>query len=401
MSANLAPTWDLMINGSKLLPDGMKALVTGLVVDSTVDGADQLTITAHAYSPTAAPGDRWAMAGSSLLAAGNTVVVWVGYHDGADLPTALQRFRLVAEDIAYQGGIPVVTIRGYSAEARLGEYTEARAWEGPIADSDIAQEIAEDHGLEFEIEATDSRDQDRHKPRGESDLVFLRKLATANGYGPPIVRYDADADVDRLYFAPTEADTSAALTFIHDPTEAEAELGSGSCLTFRASLDLHGVPTTIVVGGFDPDLQTPIVVTMKVADAGQEPMILVGDDAAPYELHGAGEYQAKALADSDDPRDELIESMALPSTIVDVEGAADWATRWVKLRAAAFLTGRATILGNPLVWAGQVHDFQGLAPHHVGLWEVMAAKHVLNGQGYTVALDLARVLEDANEPEEA
>ena len=92
--------------------------------------------------------------------------------------------------------------------------------------------------------------------------------------------------------------------------------------------------------------------------------------------------------------------MALPSTVLAVEDAVAWATRWVKLRASAFLSGTATILGNPKVWIGQVHNFQGLAPTHAGLWELLGTRHVLNAQGYTVALDLSRILLDATEPEE-
>lgn len=401
MAGNLAPSWDLVINGSKSIPSGIRALIESVTVDATVDGADEITIRGKAYDPAGKAGERWALVGTSLLAPGNYVTAYGGYTDGADVLTCLQRFRLVAEDVDYQAGsIPTVTIRGYSAEARLAEHTDARAWEGPIADSAIVQEIADEHGLTVDLEATADRDAGRVKAKGESDLVFLRKLATANGYGPPVIRYDEDADADVLTFKAQAVDTSEALTFTHDPVEAEADLQAGNLLAFRASLDLHGVPTSVVVGGFDPDLQTPVVVTMKITDPGQEPMIQVGDDAAPYLFHGAGEFQAKALADSDDPRDELIEALALPSTVVTVEDAVDWATRWIKLRAAAFLTGTATVLGNPKVWIGQVHNFEGLAPTHAGLWEVLGARHVFTAQGYTTSMDLARILEEAAEPEE-
>lgn len=402
MPANLAPTWDLMINGSTLLPAGVKALVDSVTVDANVDGADELVITARAYNPTGTPGARWALVGSTLLAPGNLVIVYGGYLDGADLPVALQRFRLVGEDVDYAAGdVPKVTIRGYSAAARLAEHTDGRAWEGPIADSAIVEEIAAEHGLTVDVEATPARDQGRIKKRGVSDLAFLRQLAVANGYGPPIVRYDEAADADVLTFKAQAVDTSAALTFTFDPVEAEADTASGNLIRFRASLDLHGVPTSIVVGGFDPVAQTPVVVTMQITSAGQDPVIMTGAKAASYEIKGAGEFQAKALADSDDPRDELIESLSLPSTVVTVEDAVDWATRWIKLRAAAFLTGDATILGHPAVWVGQVHTFQGLAPTHAGLWEILGCRHVFNASGYTTSLELGRVLEDAAEPEEA
>jgi len=401
MPGNLAPTWDLIVNGSKLVPDGIKALISTVEVDATVDGADELTIKGAAYDPTGTAAERWALVGSTILAPGNMVTVYGGYSDGDDLPTCLQRFRLVSLDVDYGEGVPKVTIRGYSAEARLAEYTEARAWEGPVADSTIVQELADEHGITVDLETADERDEGRIKPRGTSDLAFLRQLATANGYGPPVVRYDEDADADVLAFKPQEVDSSSAYTFTHDPTIAEADRSTGNLLRFRASLDLHGVPTKLVVGGFDPDTQEPVVVTVQVSDAGQDPVILTGEDAADYEIKGAGEFQARALADSDDPRSELTEALALPSTVVTVEDAVDYATRWAKLRWAAFQTGEATILGHPKVWIGQVHNFDGLAPIHVGLWEVLGARHTFTAQGYTTSLDVARVLEDQAEPEEA
>lgn len=398
---SLAPAWDLMINGATLLPSGVKALIESVSVDANVDGADELVIVAKAYNPTGLPGERWALVGSTLLAPGNLATVYAGYADG-DLPVALQRFRMVAEEVDYNAGdVPTVTFRGYSAAARLGEHTDARAWEGPISDSAIVEEIAAEHGLTVDVEATPTRDKGRHKKRGTSDLAFIRQLAVANGYGPPVVRYDEAADADILTFKAQTVDTSTALTFTHDPVEAEADVASGNLIRFRASLDLHGVPTQIVVGGFDPETQTPVVVTMKITDAGQDPVILTGTKAKPYKFKGASEFQAKALADSDDPRKDVIETIALPSTVITVEDAVDWATRWVKLRAQAFLTGEAVILGNPSVWIGQVHTFQGLAPSHVGFWEVLGCRHTFDGNGYTTALELGRILEDAAEPEEA
>jgi phage protein D len=389
-----------MINGSKLLPTGIRSLVESVTVDANADGADELVIVAKAYNPTGTPGARWALVGSTLLAPGNVVIVYAGYLDGADLPIALQRFRLVGEDVDYAAGdVPKVTIRGYSAAARLAEHTEGRAWEGPIADSAIVEEIAAEHGLEVDVEATTARTAGRVKKRGVSDLVFLRQLAVANGYGPPLVRYDEALDADVLRFRVQTVD-AAPLVFTADPVEAEADLASGNLLRFRAALDLHGVPTSVLVTGFDPVLQVPVVITMGVAAAGQDPVILTGATATSYGIKGAAEFQARALADSDDPRDELIETLALPSTVLTVEDAVAWATRWIRLRASAFLTGEATILGHPSVWVGQVHSFAGLAPTHSGLWEVLACRHTFTAAGYTTSMDLGRILEDAGEPEE-
>jgi len=402
MPENLAPTWDVVINGSIPLPEGVRALVQSLEVEASVDGSDELTIKALAYDPTGTVGARWAIVGSTLLAPGNFLTVYAGYQDGAGLK-CLQRFRVVSQEVDYQAGnVPTVTIRAYSSLSRLAEATDARAWEGPIADSTIVQELAEAHGLELDADPTEERTKGRVKPRGESDLLFIRKLAVAAGYGPPVVRWDDDRKVDVLTFKAQYVDTSKALTFTLDPVEAGADLASGNLLSFRAALDLHGVPTHILVMGWDPAAQAPVVVTMAIGAEGQDPVILTGDQAKGYGItKGGSAFQAKALADSDDPRDRKLETLALPSTVDTVEDAIRWATRWINLRNAAFLTGEATILGHPDVWTGQVHRFQGLAEIHVGLWELLTARHRFGPGGYTVSLDLGRVLEDQSEPEEA
>lgn len=392
-----APAWDLKINGTAELSPELRSLVRSISVDAAADEADELLIVATAYRPTGTVADRWAWVGQRTLAPGNLVTVYAGY--GTEL-TALQRFRIVGERVVYGGDGPTVEIRGLSAAARLAEYTQPRAWEGPISDGQIVEDIAADHGLTVDIEATPERTDGRIKPRGESDLVFLRRLCVANGYGPPSVRYDADSDADVLSFRPQVLDTAAAVTFVHDPALAGAD-GPGTCLDFSAQLDLHGVPSGIAVGGFDPTTQEPFVVTLAVTADGQDPVVLTDpDDVAPYELTGGPQLQARALADSADPRADLVESVTLPATVATVDDAVVWAQRWVALRARAFLTGDATVLGDPALWVGQIHNFIGLAPTHEGLWEVTACRHDLGSGGYRTHLGLARVLTDQTEPTE-
>lgn len=403
-TTNLAPYFRIRINGSTELPAGYYALISSLTVEASADGADELVIRALAKDPTGKPGAGYRFLGETILAPGNLVTVEAGYSDG-DPPVVLQRFRLHAEGATYPAsGPPEVEIRGYSAAARLGEYTRPRAWKGPIADSQIAQEIAEAHGITVTVDSlwpTDERQAGRVKAQGTSDLVFLHQIAVASGYGPPVIRYDPARDVDVLYFRPQRVDESAALSLVYDPSEAGGTMATGNLISFTPELDLHGVPTRVEVQGWDPAAQAPIVVIMELGEAGQDPTVLVGDATtrAGYKITSGSQMQARALADAQDPQGDRVESVPVPS-VTTVEDAKAWATRWIKLRNQAFMVARASTVGIPSLWTGQVHRVKGVASTHAGLWEVRRVRHQLTGQGYTCDLDLDRVLDRSAEPSE-
>lgn len=397
-----APAWDLEINAGLKFPPEHRQLVRSIKVLADGDGCDELTIVADARDPDTR---AWRFVGEALLAPGNRVTVFLGW--GLELE-AVQRFIIVEEHVSYgERGHPQVTIRGLSADRRLAAWEGARAWEGPIADSDIVRELADTHQLLVtgdSVADTPSRGASgkaaRKKPRNTSDLTFLHQLAVANGYGSPFVRYDIETDSDVLYFRPLEA--GDPLTFTYDPVEAGSDLTCGDCYSFEANLDLSGVASEVEVIGWDPDTQQPVAIVMKVEDAGQDPTVYEGADAnavAGYMVKSGAEMVVRVFSDGDEPEPKKRDAIHVPH-VHTIDEATDYARRWIATRNQAFLTGRAKIKGNAAVWKGQVHEFVGIAPVHVGLWEVVRAEHTLDERGYVVDLDLARVLEDAAEPVE-
>lgn len=397
MADHLAPAWELVINGSTVLPDAYRALVTSVTVDANLDGAAELSIEADAWDPI---DQVFRFIGETVLAPGNLVTVRMGY--GAELET-IQRFRIVREETSYpSGGTPKVRIVGYSAEADLGEATAPRTWEAPTVDSEIVREIAEAHGLEVtadSLEATSERQASRVKKKGVSDLVFLQQLAVANGYGPPQVRYDPDTDTDVLTFRSLQVDTGDVLTLVYNPFVAGSDAEAGNLLEFSPTLDLHGVPVAVEVTGWDQENQVAIVVIMRIEDGGQDPTVLTGEEAAGYKIKSGSELRARALEDGKDATGDRIEYTPVPH-LRTVEDAIAWATRWIKTRNAAFLEGRASTLGIPTLWPGQVIGIEGVAESHAGLWHLTGVQHQIDGSGYRCNLDLERVLQEAAEPSE-
>lgn len=394
-----APAWALELSNGALLSDARKAFVTSVTCKATVDGADELVLECMGWDSQT---QAFRFLGENILQPGNTVVLWGGY--GSDL-VALQRFKLVRSRANYNSDGVGVTLRGYSAEADLVEHTDARSFAGPISDSDIVVAIADDHGLVVVVgdtlEETPVRGRGRVKAAGETDLAFLRQLAVANGFGPPVVRYDPDRDADVLYWRTSKLSNQDAIaTFrYHAPPHP-----TGTLHSFTPELSLSGVPTRLVVLGWHEEAQEPIKVVLDMKRNGQETTIYVGEDeGGPIKAPGwikSGEQLAVAVlaegkGKGNGSKDEVVATRT-PKTPDD---AVRWAERWFETRRRAFMTGRASLLAYPKLWIGDFHRFAGLAPEHEGIWEFLGVTHKFDGSGYQVAADVAYVLEEAAEPD--
>lgn len=388
-----APRWRLQLADGSWLPTGYVRLVAQVTAAATVDGADELRIRARAWDYDSG---SYRIAGDHVLGPGNRVILWGGYGDEL---VPLQRFSMVREQVDYPvGEVPTVTLRGYSAEVNLVESTRERSWEGPIRDSEIVELIAADHGLTFTgltIEGTPLRESGRVKKRGTSDLDFLRQLAVANDFGPPVVRYDHRKGSDVLYWRRTDlAFQDQIARFVYDPWQGGVQ--AGTLRQFRARLSVAGVPTKIEVLGWDAVAQAPMRVLLEITDDGQDSTVYrdEGDLGRPTEeIRSGAELRVAILRDVSDAKGERVEAVHVEH-VQTPEDARAWAQRWYRTRQLAFMEGRAIVVGWELLWPGQIHRFDGLAPHHNGLWEWQTVTHTWDGNGYECAGDVTRVLED-------
>ena len=397
-----APTFEILV-GRDLLPAEYVALISSVVVKATIDGADELVIAADAWDPIS---NDFRILGETILGLGNAVVIRMGYADSGDI-RALQRFRLLRSEPTYQAGArPTITLRGYSAEHRLVEFTSPRKFPVDLTYEDMAAEIAEFHGLDpagiSQGATVTDTGRSTVKAKGDTDLKFLQQMAYLAGHGPPIVQYDEDLDVDVLFFRTPQLDQQTDnFVFTYDPHLAGSERPSGNCYSFRPKLSLAGVPTKVQVTGFDDVAQEPIRVTIEITDGGQETTIQTGKEVGKIDeaIRSGAELQVVVLEQGQDIA-ELEKKEAL--TVLHIrttEAALSYAQRWFRTRLEAFMTARAEVAGTPGLWVGQIHTFDGLAPEHNGLWEFVGVTHTSGQGGYVCSCDLVRVIDaTANEP---
>lgn len=390
-----APRYEIELPDETFLSAERKKLLHGVEIKATVDGADELVMEATAWDGDAR---RYRFIDETILGQGTRVVVHAGYGDEL---AALQRFKLVREATHYVAGAnPTVTIRGYSAEAELVDYTQARAFPGPISDSDIVKEIAASHGLTttgLSIEPTEVRTNGRVKEKGQTDLKFLQQLAVANGFGPPIVRWDPDRRVDVLYWRGLDLALQGEIaTFVHDPRGTDAS--TGSLRSFTPELSLAGVPTKVEVVGWDQEAQEAILVVLEITAAGQKSTVSTGagnvEDIAEPVKSGAQLLVAVLEEGGAAEKREVLVAGSVQTT----DDAVAWAQRWFETRQRAYMTARATMIGYHRLWVGQIHKIEGVAPKHEGHWEFLGVTHSFGDNGYTCGADLAYVLQEAAAP---
>ncbi len=413
-----APAWEILVGG-KPLPPEVRALISEVRVTSTTDGADHLVITAAAWDSIRR---RFTLLDDAALAPGTLVVARGGYWPSLE---TFQRFRIMREEPNYpENGQPTVVIHGYSAEQRLVKYTAPRVFDGPIADSDIVVQLAEEHGLYYDdttIDGTDPQggvysariveykrkkrkpgrkrttrnvvEQGRTKANGTSDWQFLQQLAVANGFEPPKIRYDDEFDRDVLYFRQGSLhNQDEVATFRWRPAAGQV----GTCLSFQAQLSLADVPTHVDVVGWDSKEQRAIKVSVTIDEGKQEPVVTDLSELRPAALSGT-QLLVSVLNASEAAAVDVRESVTVYTVQTD-DDAVRWAERWIATRNTAYMQARAKTIGFERLWANQIHKFLGLAPHNEGLWAIESVAHVFDGNGYHCELDLSRVLDEAGPP---
>lgn len=245
-------------------------------------------------------------------------------------------------------------IRGYDLLHRLRMGTRNKVFTKK-KDSEIASEIAREHGLTVEAEDTKTV-YDYIFQNNVSNYEFLLKRA-AN------LDYEIYVEDKKLYFVKSRAPKASELPELKYRKDFD-----------QLTLELRALTrgSTIEVRGWDVKEKKEIKVSAKKGDETTK----MGGSESGFEL------SAKSLEES---------PVAVPvENLVDRSEAQSIATAQYNSLLREFITGEGKCWGNPLLRAGKTVKLSGIDERFSGSYYIVSTVHSINSEGYTTIFKVKR-----------
>jgi phage protein D/phage baseplate assembly protein gpV len=249
-----------------------------------------------------------------------------------------------------EGMLAELALRGFDRTHRLYRQTHSRAYVN-VKDSDLATQIAQEAGLEAEVEST-SILYEHIFQSNQSDLAFLMQRAWRIGY-------ECFVSEGKLFFRkpPTEG-RGLTLTW------------GDELLSFRPRLTLAEQVDEVVVKGWNPDEQAAI--TGKAENGSLYPRL--------EETRNGAEWSR-----SFGPGKRVIVDMPVYNqSEADILAAA----RYNEI-SGAFVQAEGAAFRCPQIRAGTFLDLQGLGERFSGSYLVTAAVHQFSPKGLTTRFEVS------------
>lgn len=292
------------------------------------------------------------------LMGGATLEVSWGYPGNMSVPR-----RVVVKKLK---GFNTLTIEGQATSSLMNRESKTRNWEN-VTRSEVAQQIAEEHGHEGEfIDIDDSEEVfDVINQSGETDARFLRRLAS---------REEFEFYVDAGGFHFHERRQSAAPTHIFT---WYADPGRGDVISINVESDLVKRAGRTTVRGRDPMQRSTIDSSTSNETADRSTLAEVVEVVDPET--GATSLETRNATSSVHP------------TAASNEGRArrESAARFRRAeRSTVKLSMR--VVGDPTLHAKSIVEVRGVSGLLSGKYYVTDVKHVISSSGYTCDLKLTR-----------
>lgn len=354
----LVPAFEVAVNGVRLQPAIANAVVS-VVVTHEPDSLDHFTLSVANEFPELqfTHGDN-----ATLFQEGNAVTIKLGYVDALEeiFDGEVTRVRPTFSEQE----TPTVTIEGHSRLHRLRGATRTRTFVD-VTDSDIAQQVAGDAGLQTDVEAT----QTRHPyvmQVNQSDFEFLLERARR-------IRYEVSVSGKTLVFRkPADGKPKTYTLIWGDPQRGfDPDRNTLPLTRFEPTLDATAPATTISVLGQDPSSRDPIVGKATDGDA-------VDTSGSST---GAGVVQ-QAFGTR--------EASAVDLPVASQAEADELAKALFNERLLHLVTGSGSCIGMPKIRAGEVVELGGVGPRFSGAYLITRSTHRLDGSGYETAFAVRR-----------
>jgi phage protein D len=321
------------------------------------------------------------MTGAALDAAGVEIGAKVAVMAGSAAGTPLIEGEITAVEGYYQGVAGHTLVRGYDLCHRMQRARRTRSFDN-MTDSDIAQQIAKDAGLEVGTVTSTQTVHDHLLQHNQTDWEFLAQRASEIGYEFGM----ADG---KFYFRKA----SALAQSNGDDSSDGGNGGSGPQLTMPGSL-LRFEPR-VTAGNLTPDVEVRVWDPLKAQLSTARPAKTATDGSS-----AAGKADPAAVASqfgqSDDgaaggqgtsTSDDLGVPPSPTAHVVSTIPVADAEAGASALAASvggSFTEAEGKAIGDPGIKPGATVTISGLPGRFPADWLITRAKHVfdLSENGY-------------------
>jgi uncharacterized protein involved in type VI secretion and phage assembly len=233
----------------------------------------------------------------------------------------------------------VLVVRGYDRSHRLHRGRKTRTFLKQ-SDSDIAEQIARDNGLQPDVEATGIQ-YDYVLQDNQTDMEFLRERAARIGYQARVMG-------KHLTFRQTAAAFTAASTL---------EWGD-TLLSFRARLTVTAQPNEVHVRGWDAQAKRALVGRASRPDQPSQ----IGDRKSGGEVAQQSLGAPARVVLSDRPVHSQSDADHLAQAVLDA-------------LSGDYLTAEGVCYGDPAIRAGSIVAITGIGKRLGGDYAVTASRH--------------------------
>ena len=297
------------------------------------------------------------------LMGGATLEVSWGYPGNMSVPRRVVVKKLKAN---IQGSGNTLTVEGQATSVLMNRESKTRNWEN-VTRSDVAQQIAKEHGYEGEFIDVDDSEEffDVINQSSETDARFLRRLASRE-------EFEFYVDAGGFHFHERRQNTAPThiFTWYADP-------GRGDVISINVESDLVKRAGRTTVRGRDPMRRATIESSTSNETADRSTLAEVVEVVDPET--GSTALETRNATASVHP------------TAASNEGRArrESAARFRRAeRATIKLSMR--VVGDPTLHAKRIVEVHGVSGLLSGKYYVIDVKHVISSSGYTCDLKLTR-----------
>ena len=352
------PSYRIVVEDTELL-HGVSVDVLSVSVTDTIDRSDSFSVSLRERHPGEgrlfAGGAELKWLDSDVFNEGNEVEIHLGYVGDLHL---MLRGEITAVSSSFpESGQPTLRVEGFSLYHQLQRQHRREPFES-ATDSGIAREIADDMGLDAEVDETEV-EHPLYSPKGANYSQILEERARRIGYEVTIK--------DRtLYFQKAR--------YLTSPSPALTLEWGRSLRSFSPRLSTANAVSEVTVRA-----------SQTAQGRGKEP--LVGTASSGDERVKMGQESGNQVAQQAFGSNSLLIE---DHSVTSAQEANEVALAQLESRAMGFITGTGASIGDPRLRARTVIELTGLGKRFSGQYYVTSTTHTIDSSGYRTNFEARR-----------